>query len=248
MAAERLQKLLAEAGLASRRASERLIQEGRVRVNGRPVTELGTRADPRQDTITVDGRPLGPAAPTVYLVLHKPAGYVTTAHDDRGRPSVMDLVYKTHERVFPVGRLDMDSEGLLLLTNDGELAQRLTHPRHEVEKEYLALVQGTPDSDALRRLRRGVELEDRPTAPALAELVRAPEGLATPAGRSWLRLVLHEGRKRQVRLMCEATGHPVERLIRVRIGPLRLRGLVPGRVRELTQVEIERLRAAAGMG
>lgn len=233
--------------MASRRACERLIQEGHVHVNGRRVTELGSRADPEQDAISVDGVTLGPAPPAVYLVLHKPSGYVTTAHDERGRPSAMDLVYKTRERVFPVGRLDMDSEGLLLLTNDGELAQRLTHPRHEVEKEYLALVHGSPGAEALRTLRRGVELDGRPTAPAPVEVVRAPEGLATPAGRTWLRFVLREGRKRQVRLMCETVGCPVERLIRVRIGPLRLRGLVRGRVRELTPAEVERIRKAVGL-
>src|SRR5580700_6560904 len=135
MAAQRLQKILAEAGIASRRASEGLIRDGRVRVNGQTVTELGSRADPSRYTITVDERRVGPAERPVYLAVHKPPGYVTTASDDRGRPCVLDLVYKTAERVFPVGRLDMDSEGLLLLTNDGDLAQRLTHPRHEVEKE-----------------------------------------------------------------------------------------------------------------
>jgi 23S rRNA pseudouridine2605 synthase len=247
MAAQRLQKILAEAGIASRRASEGLIRDGRVRVNGQTVTELGSRADPSHDTITVDDRPVGPAERPVYLAVHKPPGYVTTASDDRGRPCVLDLVYKTQERIFPVGRLDMDSEGLLLLTNDGELAQRLTHPRHEVEKEYMALVRGEPGDDTLRRLRHGIEIDGRPTAPATAELVRAPGDLPTPAGRCWLRLVLREGRKRQVRLMCEEAGYPVERLIRVRIGPLRLRGLVPGRVRELTEDEIGRLRTAAGI-
>jgi 23S rRNA pseudouridine2605 synthase len=247
MPPKRLQKVLAGAGIASRRACEQMIADGRVWVNGRLVTQPGSRADPSRDTITVDGIPIGPRQTPVFLIVHKPAGYVTTARDDRGRPSVLDLVYKTRERVFPVGRLDMDSEGLLLLTNDGELAQRLTHPRHEVEKEYLALVRGQPDEHALRQLRRGIDLDGRPTAPADVEIVRTPDGRPAPAGRSWLRLVLHEGRKRQVRLMCEAAGYPVERLIRVRIGPLRLRGLVPGRVRELTDDEVSRLRAAAGL-
>lgn len=247
MATERLQKILAEAGVASRRASERLMLEGRVRVNGRVVTELGSRADPEVDTISVDGQTLRSAPPLVYLVLNKPRGYVTTAHDEQGRPAVMDLVYKTRERVFPVGRLDMESEGLLLLTNDGELAQRLTHPSHEVEKEYLALIQGTPSPEALRQLRHGVMLEGRRTAPATVEPGGKAEDFPTPPGCSWLRLVLREGRKRQVRLMCETVGHPVERLIRVRVGPLRLRGLVPGRVRELTPVEVEKIRRAAGI-
>jgi 23S rRNA pseudouridine2605 synthase len=247
MAPERLQKILAEAGIASRRAAERMIQEGRVRVNGAVVAALGARADAERDEIRVDDVPIGAAEAPVYLMLHKPRGFVTTARDERGRRSVMDLVYKTRERVFPIGRLDMESEGLLLLTNDGELAQRLTHPSHEVEKEYIALVSGAPNQEALRTLRRGVALNGRATAPAVVELVRTPEGLAEHPGHSYLRLVLHEGRKRQVRLMCEAVGHPVQRLIRVRIGPLRLRGLVPGRVRELTPVEIERIRSAAGM-
>jgi 23S rRNA pseudouridine2605 synthase len=247
VADQRLQKILAEAGVASRRASEQLIRDGRVRVNGQVVTQLGSRADPERDSIRVDERVLGPAERLVYLAVHKPAGYVTTASDELGRRCVMDLVYKTPERIFPVGRLDIDSEGLLLLTNDGELAQRLTHPRHEVEKEYLALVRGTPDAQALRELRRGIALGDRTTAPADVEIVHDPGGLPTPAGLAWVRIALHEGRKRQVRLMCEAAGYPVERLVRVRIGPLRLRGLVPGRVRELTDEEIGKLRTAAGL-
>jgi 23S rRNA pseudouridine2605 synthase len=244
---ERLQKILAEAGVASRRAAERLMAEGRVAVNGRAVTQPGSTADLETDRISVDGKPIGPRPAPVYLVLNKPRGYVTTAKDERGRPTVMDLIFKTKERVFPVGRLDLDSEGLLLLTNDGALAQRLTHPRHEVEKEYLALVQGTPGVDALHLLRRGVEIEGRRTAPADVEIVKPPEGIPPRPGSTWLRLVLKEGRKRQVRLMCESVGHPVDRLIRSRIGPLRLRGLVPGRVRELTPSEVERLRAATGL-
>ncbi|HTE86960.1 MAG TPA: pseudouridine synthase [Dehalococcoidia bacterium] len=247
MTEERLQKVLAEAGVASRRAAERMIADGRVGVNGEIVKRMGTLADPERDAITVDGTALGPPPEPVYLVVNKPRGYVTTTRDERGRPVVMDLVYKTRERVFPVGRLDMDSEGLLLLTNDGELAQRLTHPSHEVDKEYLALMSGTPDAKALRELRRGIALEGRRTAPATAEVIPPPSGMETGAGQTWLRVVLKEGRKRQVRLMCEAVGHPVERLIRVRIGPLRLRGLVPGRVRELTPNEIERIREAAGL-
>ena len=218
-----------------------------MRVNGQIVTHLGSRADPDRDMISVDGHPIVSAAPPVYLILNKPRGYVTTAHDEQGRPAVMELVYKTKERVFPVGRLDLESEGLLLLTNDGELAQRLTHPSHEVEKEYLALVRGTPDPAALRQLRRGVMLEGRQTAPATVEPAGTLAELWAPPGCSWLRLVLREGRKRQVRLMCDAVGHPVERLIRVRVGPLRLRGLVPGRVRELTSTEIDRIRQAAGL-
>ena len=150
MAQQRLQKILAEAGVASRRASERLIAESRVSINGRIVTRPGTLADPEADQISVDGRPLAARAAPIYLLLNKPPGYVTTAKDERGRPTVIDLAFRTQERLFPVGRLDMDSEGLLLLTNDGEFAQRLTHPRHEVEKEYMALVRGTPTDESLR--------------------------------------------------------------------------------------------------
>jgi 23S rRNA pseudouridine2605 synthase len=247
MAQERLQKVLAESGIASRRAAERLIVDGRVQVNGTVITRLGALADAAADTICVDGRPIAPPAEHVYLAVNKPAGYVTTSSDERGRPIVMDLVYKTKERVFPVGRLDQDSEGLLLLTNDGELAQRLTHPSHEVDKEYLALVDCSPNPAALRALRRGIDIDGRRTAPATAETIGAPEGFDTPAGHEWLRLVLREGRKRQVRRMCEAAGCNVVRLVRTRIGPLRLRGLVPGRVRELTPAEIEKLRQAAGL-
>ena len=247
MPRERLQKLLAEAGVASRRAAERMIADGRVTVNGSTVTQMGTVADGASDTIAVDGVVLGAPPEHVYLVVHKPPGYLTTSRDDRGRPVIMDLVYKTRARVFPVGRLDMDSEGLLLLTNDGELAQRLTHPSHEVDKEYLALLQGTPSERALRELRRGIDIEGRRTAPATVELIQNPAELETKPGQSWLRIVLKEGRKRQVRRMCESVGHPVERLIRTRIGPLRLRGLVPGRVRELTPAEIAKLQEAAGL-
>jgi 23S rRNA pseudouridine2605 synthase len=247
MAKERLQKVLAESGVASRRAAERLIVDGRVQVNGVAVTQLGSLADVTTDTICVDGLPIAPAAEHVYLAVNKPAGYVTTNSDERGRPIVMDLVYKTKARVFPVGRLDQDSEGLLLLTNDGQLAQCLTHPSHEVDKEYLALVDRSPSPAALQALRRGIELDGRRTAPATVEEIRAPDGLRTPEGHAWLRFVLREGRKRQVRRMSESAGCNVVRLIRTRIGPLRLRGLVPGRVRELTQAEVERLRQAAGL-
>jgi 23S rRNA pseudouridine2605 synthase len=247
MPAQRLQKLIAHAGIASRRAAEQMIVDGRVRLNGSIVRQLGTLADPARDEIQVDGRRIGAPAGHAYLIVNKPAGYVTTARDELGRPTVMDLAYKAKQRIFPVGRLDLDSEGLLLLTNDGELAQRLTHPSHEVEKEYLALISGEPGAEALRRLRHGILIEGRRTAPATVESIQAPDGTPAAEGYSWLRVVLKEGRKRQVRRMCEEIGHPVARLIRTRIGPLRLRGLVPGRVRELTPSEIERIREAAGL-
>ena len=230
---ERLQKILAQAGLGSRRTCEDLIAEGRVRLNGEVAT-LGTRADPEHDTIEVDGAIVGVRQGLVHYLLNKPAGVVTTASDTHGRPTVVDLVPED-PRVYPVGRLDADTEGLLLLTNDGVLAHRLTHPSFGVEKEYLADVEGRPSRGALRRLREGVELEDGPTAPAKVSLV----------GEHTLRLTIHEGRNRQVRRMCEAVGHKVVRLVRVRIGPLADRRLAPGEWRVLTQSEVRDLERAA---
>jgi 23S rRNA pseudouridine2605 synthase len=233
---ERLQKVLAQAGLGSRRACEELIAAGRVTVNGEVAT-LGTRADPEVDAIEVDGARIGVREGLVHYLLNKPAGVVTTASDPQGRPTVVGLV-PAEPRVYPVGRLDADTEGLLVLTNDGELAHRLTHPSFGVDKEYLADVTGTPSRGALRRLREGVELEDGPTAPARVSLV----------GDHTLRITIHEGRNRQVRRMCEAVGHPVRRLVRVRIGPLADRRLPPGEWRPLTQAEVRALeRAAAGV-
>jgi 23S rRNA pseudouridine2605 synthase len=229
---ERLQKILAQAGLGSRRTCEELIAAGRVRVNGEVAT-LGTRADPEHDAIEVDGAIVGVRQGLVHYVLNKPAGVVTTASDPQGRPTVVDLV-PAEPRVYPVGRLDADTEGLLLLTNDGELAHRLTHPSFGVEKEYLAEVEGRPSRGALRRLREGVELDDGLTAPAKASLV----------GERTLRITIHEGRNRQVRRMCEAVGHPVVRLVRVRIGSLADRRLSPGDWRPLTQREVRDLERA----
>ncbi|MFO7280424.1 MAG: pseudouridine synthase [Thermoanaerobacterales bacterium] len=230
---ERLQKILARAGIGSRRACEELIAAGRVRVNGE-VAVLGDRADPDADVIEVDGVRIGTRQGLVYYLLNKPRGVVSTASDPQGRPTVVDLVPR-RPRVYPVGRLDADTEGLLLLTNDGDLAHRLTHPSYGVEKEYLAEVAGTPSRGALRRLREGVELDDGPTAPATVSLV----------GDHLLRIAVHEGRNRQVRRMCEAVGHPVRRLVRVRIGPLADRRLPPGRWRHLTQQEVRALERAA---
>jgi len=233
--AEKLQKALARAGVASRRNCEILIAEGRVRVNG-VVAGTGARVDPDADVIEVDGAVVATKADLVHYLLHKPAGVVTTARDTHGRPTVVELV-PPEPRVFPVGRLDAETEGLLLLTNDGELAHRLTHPSRGVEKEYLVEVVGSPSRGALRALREGVELEDGRTAPAKASAV-AP---------GVLRLVIHEGRNRQVRRMCEAIGHPVTRLVRTRIGPLTDTRLAPGEWRQLTPEEVAALaRAAAG--
>ena len=232
---QRLQKVLAQAGLGSRRACEVLIADGRVRVNGRVAT-LGDRADPEVDEIEVDGAVVGVRPGLVHYLLNKPAGVVTTASDPQGRATVVGLV-PGEPRVFPVGRLDADTEGLLLLTNDGDLAHRLTHPSFGVDKEYLVEVEGTPARGVVRRLRDGVELEDGITAPAKVSAV----------GESLLRITIHEGRNRQVRRMCEAVGHPVRRLVRVRIGPVSDRRLAPGEWRPLGQHEVRALeRAAAG--
>jgi 23S rRNA pseudouridine2605 synthase len=235
---QRLQKVLAAAGCGSRRACEEIIRQGRVQVNGQVVTELGTKVDPHRDEIRVDGTPISGPAEKVHLILNKPPGCISTAHDPWGRPTVLDLI-PHRGRLYPVGRLDAESEGLLLLTNDGQLTHRLTHPRYEHEKEYLVLVKGRPQDAVLAQLRRGVDLEEGRTAPARVSRVSPKEGLDTPPGTTWLRMVLHEGRKRQIRRMCAAVGHPVQRLIRVRLGPLRLGTLKPGQWRPLTKRELE---------
>ncbi len=230
---DRLQKVLATVGLGSRRACEELIAEGRVTVDGE-VAELGRRVDPETARIEVDGVPLSVRPGLVYYLLNKPKGVVTTASDPQGRPTVVGLL-PSEPRVFPVGRLDADTEGLLLLTNDGDLAHRLTHPSFGVEKEYLAEVAGTPTRGELRRLREGLDLDDGPTAPARVALVD-PRAV---------RIAIHEGRKRQVRRMCAAVGHPVVRLVRTRIGPLTDRRLAPGHWRLLTVAEVRSLEEAA---
>lgn len=244
---ERLQKLLARAGYGSRRAVEALIREGRVSVNGALAT-LGSRADAASDRIEVDGRPIELPSQHTYLLLHKPRGYVTTVRDPQGRPTVMRLLPPgTPQSVVPVGRLDFNTEGALLFTDDGELAHRLTHPRWQVEKEYLALVRGIPHQRALSRLRTGVIVDGEQTAPARVERLRAPASKRAPEGTAWLRLVLHEGRKRQVRLMCAAVGHPVLDLVRVRVGPVRLGRLPVGVTRPLTAREVAGLRRLVGL-
>jgi 23S rRNA pseudouridine2605 synthase len=223
---ERLQKVLAATGYGSRRVCEDLIAAGRVTVNG-TVAVLGRRVDPDVDRVEVDGAPIGVRPGLVYYLLNKPIGVITTARDTHGRQTVLDLV-PSDPRVFSVGRLDVDTEGLLLLTNDGQLANRIAHPSHGIEKEYLVEVRGGPVSaGALRSLREGVELEDGMTSPAR---VSQPEP-------GVLRLVIHEGRNRQVRRMCETVGYPVTRLVRTRIGPLVDRSLRPGQWRDLTTAE-----------
>ncbi len=230
---ERLQKVLARCGFGSRRACESLISDGRVRVDG-AVARLGARVDAARAVVEVDGAVVGVRPDLVHYLLNKPAGVVTTAHDPHGRPVVTDLV-PAEPRVFPVGRLDLMTEGLLLLTNDGDLAHRLAHPSFGIAKEYLAHVSGEPKPAAVRALRQGVELDDGPTGPAKVALV-APDVL---------RITVHEGRNRLVRRMCEAVGHPVLRLVRTRIGPLADRRLAPGRWRPLTPEEARRLEQAA---
>jgi 23S rRNA pseudouridine2605 synthase len=234
---ERLQKVLARAGLGSRRTCEELIAAGRVAVNGEPAV-LGRRVQPGRDRVTVDGVAVSATGELVTYLLNKPVGVVSTAKDTHGRPTVVDLV-PAAPRVFPVGRLDADSEGLLLLTNDGDLAQRLAHPRHGVDKAYLVEVQGVPSRGALRRLREGVELDDGLTAPAAVRLVQRHGGNAA------VEVVVHEGRNRQVRRMLDAVGHPVTRLVRTRIGPLVDPRLAPGEWRLLAHDELRALYAAS---
>ncbi len=232
---ERLQKILARAGFGSRRKAEQIIAAGRVSVNGK-VAELGVRAAPATDELAVDGIVISVNPDLVYYLLNKSAGVISTVSDPQGRPTVVDLLPR-NPQIHPVGRLDSETEGLLLLTNDGSLTHRLTHPSHGVEKEYLAQVRGDPSRGAVRQLREGVELDDGMTAPAKVSL----------KGPSMIRIVIHEGRNRQVRRMCDAVGYPVERLVRTRIGSLRDPQLEPGSWRELTVSELRTLEKDAGV-
>jgi pseudouridine synthase len=218
-----------------------MILAGRVRLNGQVVTELGTKANPRTDKITVDGRPLNLSQPLIYLILNKPVGVVTTAADPEGRPTVMHLLPRLPSRVYPVGRLDYHSTGLLLFSNDGELAMRLTHPRFGVPKVYRVKVSGTPAPETIERWRGGVRLEEGKTAPAQVRVLRSSEG------KTWLEMTLAEGRRREIRRMCEYVGHPVEKLQRVALGPISLGNLRVGEHRLLRAREVRELRAAAGL-
>jgi 23S rRNA pseudouridine2605 synthase len=237
---QRVQKILASAGIGSRRACEELIAAGRVAVDGQ-VIGLGGKANAETQIITVDGERVATNPRLVYLLLNKPQGVVTTVTDPQGRPTVMDLVPNT-PRVYPVGRLDRDTEGLLILTNDGELANRLAHPRYAVDKTYVAQIRGTPKRKALRQLIDGVELED---GLATARSVRE---LGSSQDRTLLEIVLTEGRKREVRRMLAAVDIPLERLARVKLGPLPLGDIRPGKFRPLTSAEVGRLYAAVGLG
>ncbi|HEY3309340.1 MAG TPA: pseudouridine synthase [Desulfuromonadaceae bacterium] len=235
---ERLQKLISAAGVTSRRAAEELIKGGRVTVNGAVITELGSKADSAIDRITVDGKLLSFNNKNIYILLNKPVGYITALKDTQGRPLVTDLLKEIKERVYPVGRLDYNTEGLLLLTNDGEWANRLMHPRHEVEKEYFVRVRGNASPEQLKRLREGVELEDGKTAPAAVRLVKEGEQ------NDWISVAIHEGRNRQVRRMCDEVGLSVVRLRRVRYGSLSMGSLRHGQFRFLSEAEVGELGGA----
>ena len=232
----RLQKLLAQSGVASRRKCEELMLDGLVEVDGEVVTRLGTKVDPRTAVIRVDGRRLPPMSAHVYLVLNKPRGVVSTMSDPEGRPTLADLVADRPERLFHVGRLDTDTSGLILLTNDGDFAHRMAHPSHEVDKTYVAEVEGEVSRATLQLLRDGVTLDDGPVQVSVAKLVEAGRGAAR--GRSIVELVIHEGRNRIVRRLLEQVGHPVRRLTRTRFGPVDLTGLRPGELRHLATDEL----------
>jgi len=241
MAEVRLQRALARAGFGSRRACETLIAEGRVTIDG-SIATLGDRVEAATSTVLVDGLPVSLDPDVRYYALHKPAGVVTTMNDPQGRPDIRAFLPADGPRVFPVGRLDRDSEGLLLLTNDGDLADRLMHPRFRVEKEYLAEVEGEPTAKRMARVRAGVELEDGHARPVRARIV------ASARGRGAVRLVMAEGRKREVRRLLGAVGLPVTRLVRLRVGPISLGGLAPGELRPLGREEIQALAGVAASG
>ena len=241
MQAERLQKILSGAGITSRRKAEKLILQGRVTVNGRVVSELGTKAVLGKDEICLDGKAIKAETEKVVVALFKPRNCVTTLHDPQGRPTVADLVQSISLRVYPVGRLDFDAEGLLLMTNDGELAHRLQHPRYKVPKTYLVKIRGHPLAQALAQLQQGISLEDGITAPAELHV------LEDDHRATWLSLTLREGRNHQVKRMCAAVGCPVLKLRRTQIGPIDLGNLRPGRSRRLNPREMRALRVAVGL-
>jgi len=253
MAKERIQKIIAKAGIASRRKAEAFITDSRVRVNGKLVTELGTKADINQDTITVEGYGRLNPEPLVYILLHKPIHIISTAHDPEGRPTVLEVIEKTRAmgkrsyegelpRIYPVGRLDFDAEGLILLTNDGEFANQMTHPRYHVPRTYAVRIGGTPDEKALERLRKGVRLQNengtftKPTAPAEAQITKRG------SSNAWLELTIFEGRNHQVKRMCLAIGQTVSRLIRTEFGGIEIGEMPPGAWRFLTPDEVHGLK------
>jgi pseudouridine synthase len=232
---ERLQKVISRAGISSRREAERLISEGRVAVNGSVVTKLGTKVDPTRDRIRIDGKVITSYPEKLYMLLYKPVGYVSTLGDPQGRPVVIDLLPHFTTRVFMVGRLDYDAEGLMLLTNDGELAHRLQHPRYHIRRTYEVKVKGVPTDDSLSLLRKGIPLDEGITQPAkVTFLERAMKN-------SWLKMTIYEGRNRQVKRMCAAIGYPVVKLTRITFGPLGLGNLSKGESRTLTKEEVKKL-------
>ena len=233
----RLEKYIATSGIASRRSVKKSIQAGFVTVNGEPVLVPGHPINVETDSVEFEGKQVEPLAEHIYLMLNKPAGYLTTRSDERGRPTVMELVADLRDTIYPVGRLDLETEGLLLFTNDGDFAYRLLHPSHEVEKTYLVWVKGVPRDDAIQRLRQGVTISSGATAPAKIKRVKVSKDSASAK----FEVVIHEGKKRQVRLMFKAVGHPVIRLKRVRIGNLRLGNLPSGQYRFLSPEEISEL-------
>lgn len=232
---KRLQKILSEIGIASRRRAEEFIIEGRVTINGRTAA-LGMKADPERDHIKFDGKLIARPEPKVYLMLNKPRGVVTSLRDPEGRPTVKDYLKGVKYRVFPVGRLDYDSEGLLLLTNDGDFAQAILHPSRKIPKSYLAKVKGSPEDEEIKKLRAGIRLDDGLTAPAKLHKVRSTEN------NTWLEITIHEGRKRQVRRMLEQTGHPVLKLKRIRVNGIELGNLKSGEYRYLKPEEIAKMK------
>jgi pseudouridine synthase len=239
-ASVRLQKILADAGIASRRKAEEMIAAGRVTVNGQ-IAKNGDKANPALDTLYLDGKPVKPASELIYIMLHKPEGYVCTVSDPHNRPVVLDLLPKFPQRLYPVGRLDYDSSGLLLLTNDGRLTQALTHPRYGVKKIYMARVKAVPSPESLRAFTRGITVDGKRTAPCGIRMIKP-----TPE-ESLLRITIREGRNRQIRKMCAAIGHPVLFLKRVALGPLKLGDLARGKWRYLTQAEADGLKGCINM-
>lgn len=233
---ERIHKIIARSGVTSRRKAEKLIQEGRVKVNGVVVSELGTQIDPHNTVIEIDGIPLTSSENKIYLLLNKPRGYITSTSDPEGRPTVLQLIGNVQERIYPVGRLDYDTEGLLLLTNDGQFAQILQHPRHQVERTYLVKVKGFPSQTKIEKLQQGIFIEGVKTNKAIVRGVRRLQK------NMWLEIVLREGRNRQIKKMFDAVGHEALRIIRTQFGPIHLKDLPTGSYRFLTRKEIEAIR------
>ena len=237
---KRIHKILSEMGIASRRKAEDIIKEGRVTVSGRVAT-IGMKADPAKEHIKLDGKLLTKREPRVYMMFHKPRNVVTSLHDPQGRPSVKDFLKGVKYRVFPVGRLDFDSEGMLFITNDGDFAQAVLHPSKKISKTYLVKVKGVLEEEEIAKLRKGIKLKERMTAPAMVKKTRKTEQ------NSWLEITIHEGKKRQIRRMLDIIGHPVLKLKRVRIDGIELGGLAPGALRYLTSEEITRVKREAGV-